>query len=232
MDAGIARVLVDLEKLDKAQRQAGKQLHLSALDWDDVAAVRAVLPAGALMVRLDPLHENTRGQIDKAIDLGADRLMLPYFSSSDSVFRFCDLVAGRVPVVPLVERVAAVHDAPRLMESRAVAEFHVGMNDLAIDCGAASHLDLWTAPLIVDLAEEARRQRHAFGIGGVTDPRCSGLPIDPGWIIAQQARLGSSASLLGRHFRSSIGDPDAPQLTEAVAAIQELFRTVARDIPR
>lgn len=224
VEAGIDRVLVDLERLGKAERQAGRHLRLSSLQWDDVAAVRAALPAGTLMVRLDPLHDGTRAQVERALELGADRLMLPYFAGADEIFRFCDIVAGRVPVVPLIERLSAMRDAERLIAGGRVEEIHVGLNDLAIDCGLDSHIPLWTSSVVADLAAQAGRHGLRFGIGGVTDPRCDGLPVDPDWIIAQQVRLGSRSALLGRHFRAFVGAPDPSRLTASVEAIRARFR--------
>ena len=67
--AGVDRILVDLERLGKAERQASRPLFISDYDWDDAAAVRAVLPVGSFFLRLDPWHEGSAQQIDQALAL-------------------------------------------------------------------------------------------------------------------------------------------------------------------
>ncbi len=223
--AGVGRVLVDLERRGKARRQKGRGYFLSNHTWADVAAVRRALPPGALIVRLDPLHERTRDQVERSLWLGADALMLPYFRSADAVFRLGDLVAGRCTIVPLVETMSAVRQLPAILASGCASEFHLGLNDLALDLGRASLTELWGGPLLDEIAGLARHAGAAFGIGGVCDPRTAGLPVDPAWVIAEQRRLGSSRALLGRSFRAPFEhEPDPTRLAAAVQAIQSAYR--------
>ena len=86
--AGVDRILVDLERLGKAERQAGRPLFISDYSWDDAAAVRAALPAGSFFLRLDPWHEGSAEQIEQALALGADGLMAPYFHDADTALQF------------------------------------------------------------------------------------------------------------------------------------------------
>jgi hypothetical protein len=222
---GIERVLVDLERLGKAERQKGKQLFLSDYDWDDIAALRPVLPKASLFVRLDPLHDRSRAQVERAIALQADGVMLPYFHDAETVFRFVDLVAGRAMVTPLVETAGAVRTLPRLLASGAVHEFHVGLNDLALDMGLGSLQQLWGHKVLDRIAAIAAAANIPFGVGGVTDPGISGLPVDPTFVIAEQRRLNSTRALLGRSFKLAYADPPDPEEVRATtSAIQLAYR--------
>jgi len=227
---GIDRILVDLERLGKAERQKGRQLFLSDYSWNDVASLRPALPAGALFVRLDPLHANSREQVEQAIEFGADGLMLPYFHDADTVFRFVDLVAGRAVVTPLVETVGAVRTLPDLLASGAIGEFHVGLNDLALDMGLASLQQLWGHAVLDQIGAIAAAAQMPFGLGGVTDPRNDGLPVDPAFVIAEQRRLNSTRALLGRSFKFAYGNPPDPDAVRAAtAAIQQAYRSSGVD---
>jgi len=222
--AGVARILVDLERLGKAERQAGRPLFISDYGWEDAAAVRAVLPRGSFFIRLDPWHEHSTDQIERAIDLGADGLMLPYFHDAQTALRFAERVDRRAVVVPLVETLGAVGDLPTLLASDLIGEFHVGLNDLALDAGHANLHSLWGHALLDTIAQAARDAGKPFGVGGVADPRTAGMPVDPAGIIAEHPRLGSTRALLGASFRRSHGDaPDEARMADAVAAIQQSY---------
>ena len=229
---GIDRILVDLERLGKAERQQHRGLFLSDHDWRDIEALRTELPPCALFVRLDPLHEHSGIQVDKAMAMGVDGVMLPYFRDAQTVFRFVDLVAGRATVTPLVETLGAVRDLPALLGSGAISEFHVGLNDLALDMKLTSLQELWGHPILDEIAAIACEAGIPFGLGGVTDPRRADLPIDPGFVIAEQRRLNSTRALLGRTFRLSFGDaPDGAAVRAATGAIQQAYARAAERAP-
>lgn len=222
--AGVDRILVDLERLGKAERQAGRPLFISDYGWDDAAAVRAVLPAGSFFLRLDPWHEGSAQQIEQALALGVDGLMLPYFQDADAPLQFAKCVGGRAIVIPLVETVGAVRDLPRLLASDLIGEFHVGLNDLALDSGYASLHALWGHELLDTVANAARAAGKPFGVGGVADPRLTGLAVDPGYVIAEHPRLGSTGALLGGSFRTlHEKSADCAAISATVTAIRRTF---------
>lgn len=221
---GIDRILIDLERLGKAERQKNRHLFLSDHTWDDAASLRRLLPPGMLFVRVDPLHADSLDQIEEAIAVGADGIMLPYFHDAETVSRFADLVRGRVTIVPLVETMGAVRDLAKILSSGAISEFHVGLNDLALDMGLGSLQQLWGHPILDDVAAAAAAAEVPFGVGGVTDPRIVGLPIDPTFVIAEHRRLRSTRALLGRSFKSSFGEePDFDEVRATIAAIKQSY---------
>jgi hypothetical protein len=178
-----------------------------------------------LFVRLDPLHDSSRDQVERALACGADGLMLPFFHDSATVLRFVELVKGRAIVTPLVETAEAVRQLPLLLRSGAISEFHVGLNDLAIDLSLESLQQLWGHPLLDEIADVAGTAGIPFGIGGVTDPRIGGLPIDARYVIAEQRRLRSTRALLGRSFKAAFGDaPDLAAVRASVDAIRQAYR--------
>lgn len=222
--AGVDRVLVDLERKGKAERQIGRGLFLSTHSWADVALLRLQLPVGALFVRLDPLNEETADDVERAIGLGVDGLMLPFFHEAETVVRFAELIGGRAVVLPLVETAEAVADLDRTIVEAGLTEFHVGLNDLALSLGMQSLIDLWGHPVLDAIAAVARVRGVRFGVGGVTDPREAGLAVEPAWTIAEQRRIGSTGALLGRHFRAPFETaPDSDRIAEAVNAIRAVY---------
>src|SRR3954471_1745840 len=74
------RLFVDLERMGKAERQAGRNTFISAHQLHDIGKIKRVLRQSPLMVRVNPLHDGTAAEVDAALQEGADRLMLPMFT--------------------------------------------------------------------------------------------------------------------------------------------------------
>src|SRR3954468_16560418 len=128
--AGVDRLFVDLEISGKAERQRGRSTIISGHTLEDVRAMRAAVPKGRLLVRIDPPGSGMRAQVDAVIGAGADIVMLPYFTSPEEVREFTSAVAGRATALLLLETAAALVRIDRILEVDGVDEIHVGLNDL------------------------------------------------------------------------------------------------------
>ena len=104
---GVARIFVDLEQNGKLERQGHLDTLVSRYTMNDVSIVGAAINNAELLVRLNPLHDDTRVEVERAIEAGADLLMLPMFHSAEEVIIFSELVNGRAGVIPLVETYSA-----------------------------------------------------------------------------------------------------------------------------
>lgn len=74
--SGVDWIFVDLEILGKEKRQGHLDTVISRHSMDDVKRLASVLTHSKLLVRLNPLHNGSRQEIDCAIADGADILML------------------------------------------------------------------------------------------------------------------------------------------------------------
>src|SRR5690349_8806356 len=124
------RLFVDLERLGKAERQAGRNTFISVHQIEDVGRIRKAIRHPPLMVRVNPLHEGTRTEVDAVLAQGADQLMLPMFTSAQELREFSAIVAGRAPIVPLLETAAALECLGEWIETPGLGEVFVGLNDL------------------------------------------------------------------------------------------------------
>ena len=92
--AGVDRIFIDMEYIGKADRQGGMDSVQNHHTVDDVKAIRSVLTKSDLLVRVNPIHEETadycssKDEIDEAIQAGADIVMLPFFKTVEEVQRF------------------------------------------------------------------------------------------------------------------------------------------------
>jgi len=150
-ERGVGRMFVDLESLGKQARQGHLDIWMSARQLADVAAVRAAVGPAQLLVRLNPWNPGSPAEIDAAIAAGTDWLMLPMFRSLGELEAFCAAVAGRVPVIPLVETAEALALLHQLAQIPGVPEVYIGLNDLRLSLGLRFCLIPWSTACLTTL---------------------------------------------------------------------------------
>ncbi len=64
---GIERIMVDLEILGKQERQGHLNTVISSHSFQDIKNIREVLTTSKLLVRVNPINENSIEEIDKEI---------------------------------------------------------------------------------------------------------------------------------------------------------------------
>lgn len=203
---GVARLFVDLEYMGKNIRQKGLDTWKSRQTVADVTRIREAVPDGHLLVRVNPLHEGTKAELDEVLERGADSVMLPMFNSVDDLARFLEMLNGRAEAVPLVETGAALRAVPEICETLQLGRLHIGLNDLHLDM----KFDFMFQPLAEGLLEEAANALRAhgirFGIGGIA--RGGEGVVSPELLLGEHVRLGSDAAILSRTLHRSVADLD------------------------
>lgn len=218
--AGIDRIMIDLERMGKGVRQAGRQLFLSNHVREDISRLRDALGHASILVRINPWHAQTRDEIDDAIARGAGIIMLPMVRHIDDAQRFRDMVAGRARTSLLIETRAALEQADDLTSVSGLDEIHIGLNDLSIEMGRKVIFELLSERLLDRIAAASHRAGILFGFGGVTCASAMPLPVRPELILAEQARLRSNAGWLGRSFRRLCETAAPEQLEQDVCWIK------------
>lgn len=200
-EAGVDRVGLDLERLGKHERQgAHPQLRISDHRVEQLPSVRARLKQAQAFARLNPLNPDSAGEIERALDAGADVLMLPYFHTVAEIETFVRLVRGRAFVSLLLETAAAADDVAAIARVRGVGEIVVGLNDLTLDLGFSNQFTLLVSSVLERLADQVRAAGLPFGFGGLADPANDGLPVPPSLVYAQYPRLGATRAFVARRF--------------------------------
>lgn len=195
---GVGRVFVDLERLGKLERQGHLDTFISSHSMADVAKVKARISKAELLVRLNPLNDDSKQEIDEAIAGGANLLMLPMFYSADEVRSFVDMVDGRVGVMPLVETYEAALSIDEIVGISGVVEIYIGLNDLHLDMNLKFMFEPLANGFVDKLAETIKLAGLPFGFGGIARV---GEGIVPGEIVlGEHLRLGSSSVILSRTF--------------------------------
>lgn len=217
--AGVDRIGVDIERLNKAAQQGHlPDARISQHRLSDLRRLAGAVTRAALFARLNPLHEGSATEIAEALEAGARVLMLPYFTTAREVRDFVRLVAGRARVVLLLETAAALVRLPEILAVEGIDEVMVGLNDLHLSMGLANPFELTTAELLDLVSAQIRARGHRFGFGGLARADDHALPVPADLVIAQHVRLGSETAWLARSFFTGLA-PDA--LASEIARLRE-----------
>lgn len=196
--AGVDRIFVDMEYIGKSDRQGGMDTVQSHHTVEDVKKVKSAVMNAKVMVRCNPIHPNSKSEIDAIIDAGADIIMLPYFKTAGEVHTFLDCVDGRVTTLPLVETPEAVSCIDEILELQGIDEMFVGLNDLSLGYGKKFMFDLLCDGTVERLCFKFREKGIPYGFGGIAALGKGMLPSE--YIIKEHYRLGSTCAILSRSF--------------------------------
>jgi hypothetical protein len=221
------RLLVDLERLGKAERQAGRNTFISTHQVEDVSRVKAQLARTRLMVRVNPLNPGTRDEVEAVLEQGADLLMLPMFESAGQLRQFLAIVDGRVPVTALLENAGALESIDDWIAAPGLSEVFVGLNDLHLSLGRRFMFEPLAEGIVDRVAAMAHEHKLAFGFGGIARLEEGLLPGRD--VLAEHRRLGSGAVILSRTFHRS--DSNA-SFEDEVAALRATELALGRRTPQ
>lgn len=217
--AGATGVVVDWERRGKRARQAGADTQINADTPEDLLAVRAAQD-GVVLCRV---NRSSPAEIELAVELGADEILLPMVRRPAEVDAALDVVAGRCGLGILVETADAVARVEALA-ARPLTRIYLGLNDLMIDRGG----DALFLPLVDGTAEQvagaARAAGIPFGVAGLTVPE-GGRPVPCRLLQGALARLGVSFTFLRRSFwADTFGRDLAVEVPRILAAAEAARR--------
>ncbi len=213
--AGVGGIIVDWEYVGKAMRQLSYDTQVNLDTLDDLRRVRASTDA-LVVCRINSYGAITPGEIEAAVEGGADELLLPMVRTVEEVEKVLHQVGDRCGVGILIETIAAV-ELVRELARLPLSRLYVGLNDLAIE---RSTRNIFTA-VAEGTVEGLRRAlgEIPFGMAGLTLPD-RGSPIPCRLLIGEMVRIGCDFSFLRRSFHRDIlgRDPaiEIPRLLEAI----------------
>ena len=214
--AGGDRVFYDLEYIGKAERQRGRDTVKYHNDIELIPELRKVLSSSSLLVRTNPIHAYTAAEVEKAIQYGADYLMLPMTMDRHDVETYVNLVAGRAKVIIMIETAAALARLDDIINVPGVDEIFVGLNDLLISLGLNFLFEPLSGGLVDYIAAKCRAKSVPFGFGGIARIGDGALPADR--ILGEHIRLGSTSVILSRTFKGG----DSPQAIDFKAEVDKV----------
>ena len=221
--AGIDWIFVDIETRGKTARQPTTSF-ISDHKLHDVETIKTAVPDARIVLRVNPLYEGTLGEVEEAIDYGADALMLPMFSSVDELNRVSDLIRARAQFWPLIETLGACRSiADADMGLLGLDRVHFGLNDLHLALDYRFMFSPLLDPSVTDALSSVRSSGIQFGLGGVSK-------LDQGALLGSDVLhlnfvLGSDAVILSQEFRRN---SEAGSLGSSVAALREYWAGLSK----
>jgi 2-keto-3-deoxy-L-rhamnonate aldolase RhmA len=223
--AGVDRVMVDLEIIGKIERQRSFDTLISRHTMSDVNRLRSVLKRAVLMVRVNPMYNDSGNEIRGCTAAGVDVLMLPMISHPAEARQFVEIVGGRTKICLLLETGGALARLRDIVNVPGIDEVHIGLNDLHLALKLDFMFEVVSGGLIDYVAQTIRERGLKFGIGGIA--RLGRGLLSPELILSEHVRLGSSQVILSRDF-NRIFDECPEESIEGVfrREIEELQRCV------
>lgn len=209
-DCGVDRIFLDLEYINKADRQKGRNTFITKNTLKDVEPLRNVVKKSELLVRVNPINPLSKEEIDAVCKSGADLIMLPMVYDSDDVKTFVELVDGRAKTVPMIETAQSMTRIDDILDVQGVDELYIGLNDLHIGLGLSFMFEVLSGGLVDYMAEKINAKGIPFGFGGMAKIGEGTLPAER--ILAEHYRLGSSSVILSRTFRNEVDAEGKPIL--------------------
>lgn len=226
-NSGVDRIFVDLEYIGKDIRQGGMDTVQSKHKLDDVRTVSNALKKADLLVRINPIHDksdrycSSKEEIDKAIENGADILMLPYFKTPEEVARFVEYIDGRVKTMPLVETPEAAEQIDEILKIGGIDEIFIGLNDMSLGYGKKFMFELLADGTVDRLVEKIKEKNIPYGFGGLAS--LDGGLVPGRMVLMEHYRLGSGCVILSRSFCNT-------SIVLDLEKVKDIFDNGIRDI--
>lgn len=195
---GVDRIWIDLEVLGKEERQKGMNTVKSNHQIEDIKKIRPYLDKAELLVRINPINPNSKEEIEKVIEAGADIIMLPMWKSVEEVKQFVTFVENRVNTTLLLETKEAVECLDEVLNLDKIDEIHIGLNDLHLSYGLKFMFEPLANGLVENICKKIKVKNIPYGFGGIAKIGEGTLPAED--ILEEHFRLGSSRVILSRSF--------------------------------
>ncbi|MFL2079604.1 aldolase/citrate lyase family protein [Marinilactibacillus psychrotolerans] len=197
-NSGVDWIFIDLEINGKEERQGHLDTVISRHHIDDVKKIKEVLNTSKLLVRVNPIFEGSKAEIDRVIDDGADIVMLPFFKSKEEVAKFSNYVGRRAKTILLLETPEAAKSIDDILRVDGIDYIHIGLNDLHLGYGMKFMFELLADGTVEKLCSKIKGKGIPCGFGGIAQLGQGDLPAE--YVIAEHHRLGSSMAILSRSF--------------------------------
>ena len=196
--AGIDRIWIDLETKGKEERQKNLNTLKSHHCLDDIKKIRSVVTTSDLLVRVNPLDDESEQEIEKCIQYGADIIMLPMWKTVSDVKRFIEIIDSRCKVMLLLETKEAVECLDDVLNLHGIDEIHIGINDLSLSYKKKFMFEVLANGLVDSLVKKISEKGIPYGFGGITRLSAGQIPAEI--VIKEHYRLRSNMAILAKSF--------------------------------
>lgn len=197
-NAGVDYIFVDLEVLGKQERQGHIDSVKSNHNIKDIAKLRPYITQSKLLVRVNPINDNSQQEIREVIQNGADIVMLPMYKTVNEVKQFVSMVKGQAKIVLLLETKEAHKILEDVLDIEGIDAIHIGLNDLHLSYHKRFMFELLIDGTVEDICKKIKKKGINYGFGGIAAIGAGRLPAEE--IICEHYRLQSKMVILSRSF--------------------------------
>tara|TARA_Y100001978_G_C23658443_1_gene417318 strand:- start:276 stop:1100 length:825 start_codon:yes stop_codon:yes gene_type:complete len=198
-ECSIEYIMIDLETIGKKERQKNFDTLISNHTINDIYSVRNIIKKSNLLVRCNPIHSDSKTEIDNIISAGADSIMLPMFTNTKQVESFLNIVNDRVPTILLFETPQACLRIDSIIALGGFESVHIGLNDLKIALELDFMFETLSSGFVEFITCKLKKEFIPFGFGGIARLGTGTLSSD--LVLLEHKRLGSSRVILSRDFK-------------------------------
>ncbi|MGF3555329.1 MAG: aldolase/citrate lyase family protein, partial [Thermoplasmatota archaeon] len=195
---GVEWIFVDLEILGKKERQKGKDTVISNHNINDVKKLKNILTKSKILVRTNPINNESKDEISRIIENGADIIMLPYFKTIKEVEEFLKIVDSNIKTILLLETPESVNIIDELIKINEIDYYYIGLNDLSLGYGYKFMFEPLAYGIVDEITSKIKSVKKEFGFGGIACIGKGTLPAE--YVITEHYRLGSTMAILSRSF--------------------------------
>lgn len=222
---GVDWIFIDLEILNKDERQGHLDTVISKHSINDIPKVKKVLKNSELLVRINPINEQTQEEVEAVISFGADIIMLPFFSGAADVDEFLNYVHGRVKTCLLLETPQAVEDLDNILNLSGIDYIHIGLNDLHLGYELNFMFELLANGKVEEIINKIKKTNIKYGFGGIA--RIGEGTLSAEAILKEHIRMNSQMVILSRSFYTKNENDSAEKIrsifNKGVSDIRKAF---------
>lgn len=219
---GVQQIMVDAEINGKHERQGSKNTIISDHQISDIKAIKKLNLSAEILCRINPYYAGTENEINEAIDLGVDRIMIPMIASLDDFKKVVEIVDNRCRVIPLIETPYSLFKINDIIAISEINQIHFGLNDLYLAMGMKNLFEILLSPVFGYTIKYTAERCELVGFGGVGDP-LQPQTVDPGLIIQEHLKMGSKSVILSRSFFKAGYDEN--NILSSLEALENIIRT-------
>jgi len=197
-NSGVDWIFIDLEINGKEERQGHLDTVISRHCIEDVKKIKKVLTKSKLLVRVNPIYDESEEEINRVICDGADIVMLPFFKTKKEIETFVRHVNAQAKTCLLLETPESVKNIDDILLVEGIDYVHIGLNDLHLGYKKNFMFELLTDGTVEMLCNKIKSKGIPYGFGGIAQIGQGTLPAEN--ILAEHYRLGSTMAILSRSF--------------------------------
>ncbi|MBR4440210.1 MAG: aldolase [Bacteroidales bacterium] len=219
---GVDWIFIDLETLGKEERQRDMNTVKSHHTINDISIIKPILTSSKLLVRVNPIHEGSKDEINEVIQRGADIVMLPMWKTVQNVVDFLSFVNGRCKTLILLETKEACEVLDQVLCLKGIDYIHIGLNDLHLSYKMSFMFEPLANGMVDNLCSKIQKSGIPYGFGGIARIGEGIIPAEK--LLIEHYRLKSSMAILSRSFCNTDLYTDINTIEEIFSSNMKIIR--------